>query len=122
MANAVAWFEVPVNDMNRAKKFYGEVLAAKFQAMPAGDMQMEAFAGDMTSYGSAGALVKSPQMKPAQTGTVVYFSCDDIAAALERVEKAGGKVVMPRTSIGEHGFIGGFVDSEGNRLYFHSMK
>jgi uncharacterized protein len=123
MANPVGWFEVPVADMARAKKFYGSVLGVKFESMPMPGMEMESFAdSDMEAAGSPGALVKSDQMKPSQTGTVVYFSCADVTEALKRVEKAGGKSVMPKTSIGEYGFIGGFVDTEGNRLFLHSAK
>jgi uncharacterized protein len=123
MANPVGWFEVPVTDMARAKKFYGAVLGTKFEKMPMPGMEMESFAdSDMEAAGAGGALIKSEQAKPAQTGTVVYFSCDEVTAALQRVEKAGGKTVMPRTSIGEYGFIGGFVDTEGNKLFLHSAK
>jgi uncharacterized protein len=123
MANAVGWFEVPVADMARAKKFYGAVLGAKFETMPMPGMEMESFAGgDMEAAGAPGALVKSDQMKPSQTGTVVYFACDDVAEGLKRVDKAGGKSVMPKTSIGEYGFIGGFVDTEGNKLFLHSAR
>jgi predicted enzyme related to lactoylglutathione lyase len=120
MANIVGWFEVAVTDMGRAKKFYGAVLGARFEKMPMSGMEMESFAGgDMESYGSPGALVKSEQRKPSQSGTLVYFTCDSVAEALKRVEKAGGKVVMPETSIGEYGFIGAFIDTEGNRLCLH---
>jgi predicted enzyme related to lactoylglutathione lyase len=120
MANAATWFEVPVTNMARAKKFYTEALGASFKPMPMGGAQYEQFDHfDMESYGAGGALVQGDGYKPSQTGAVVYMGCDDVAAALKKIAKAGGKVVMEKTSIGENGFVGMFVDTEGNKLALH---
>jgi len=47
---------------------------------------------------------------------------DDLDVPLGRVEKAGGKILLSKTSIGENGFIAHFTDTEGNKVSLHSMK
>ena len=63
-----------------------------------------------------------PSFVPGGQGTLVYMNGgDDLAGPLGRVTAAGGAVLMPKTSIGPHGFIAQFRDSEGNRVGLHSM-
>ena len=122
--NAVNWFEIPVSDMSRARKFYENVFQREMEEVEAAlsDMEMVFFSGTHEAPGAMGALVKSKNQKPAQmSGVLIYFSCQNITDELERVEKAGGSVLMPRTPIGEHGFIALIQDTEGNRIGMHSM-
>ena len=119
--NPVNWFEIPVSDLDRAKKFYEKVFDCKLELMEMGAMQMLKFASDETSYGCAGTLVKGQGYKPSYEGSVVYFYVEDIDAALEKVVTNRGKVIMSRTSIGEYGYIAHFQDSEGNRIALHTM-
>ena len=72
--------------------------------------------------GSPGALVKSKDNTPCTDGTIIYFYCEDINNEIARVEKAGGKVLFPKTSIGEFGFVSQFIDTEGNRIGVYSDK
>ncbi len=122
--NAVNWFEIATTDLARAKKFYGEVLNIEFQDMDMGDgMLMAMFPWNHEEPGSAGALVHNKEWyKPSQEGTVVYFSVDSVADALVRAKNAGGTPITESMSIGEHGFVGMFIDSEGNRVAFHSTN
>ncbi|MGB4772656.1 MAG: VOC family protein [Chitinophagaceae bacterium] len=124
--NAVAWFEIYVNDMPRAKKFYETVLATTLSHLPSpneGDGgEMYAFPMDYEAPNASGALVKHPMGQPSATGTLVYFGSEDCATELGRVEAAGGKVQAPKFSIGEFGFIGIASDTEGNTIGFYSMK
>ena len=70
-----------------------------------------------------GSVIYEKGRKPSQEGTVVYLNAgDDLSEPLSKVEDAGGKVILPRTSIGENGFIAHFIDTEGNRVALHSMK
>jgi hypothetical protein len=71
--------------------------------------------------GCGGALVLGPDAKPSVTGTTIYFQTADVAPVLKRVTSAGGEVLLPKTAIGEHGFIGMFLDPAGNKLGLHSM-
>jgi len=120
--NVVGWFEIPVKEMDRAKKFYSTVFEKKLTDMPMEDLEMATF--DMVEDGanSGGALVKGEETKPSSSGTLIYFSCDDIQNELSRVEKSGGKIVFPKTSIGEYGFISHIIDTEGNRIGLHSVN
>lgn len=122
MSNPVNWFEIAVNDLERAKSFYGEVFKRDFQLIEMPDSKMYMFAGDPNNKGALGALVKSEQSTPSSNGTIVYFECEDVADEASRVEQAGGKLLFPKTSIGQFGFISQCIDSEGNRIGFHSHK
>jgi len=127
-ANPVNWFEISVEDMDRARKFYSHVFQTEITDMPTDNMgevystmQMANFPMTMQAApNAAGALVKSQWHKPAQNGTLVYFHCNDCNDALSRVEEAGGKVVMPKSTLGQFGFAGVFQDSEGNTVGVHS--
>ena len=121
----VVWFEIYVNDMNRAAKFYESVLDVKLDDLPNPTdepMQMKTFPSDMENYGCNGALVKMEGVKAGGTSTLVYFGSEDCITEENRVEKAGGKIFKPKMSIGKHGFISLFFDTEGNMIGLHSMK
>ena len=124
-SNVVTWFEIYVEDMARAKKFYETVLGDEMTDMQAPD----GFGGEMASFpfiegapNTSGALVKHEMGKPSSSGTLVYFACLDCAIELSRVEAAGGQVVAPKFSIGDYGFCGIAMDTEGNSIGFHSMS
>jgi predicted enzyme related to lactoylglutathione lyase len=122
--NAVGWFDIYVNDLKRATAFYESVLGAKLEPMgdPAGETKMMSFPADMTAYGAAGALTKSPHAKPGLGGTVLYFMADDCAVEEARVADAGGQVVRPKFSIGEFGWVTLCQDTEGNMFGLNSLK
>ena len=122
--NAVGWFDIYVDDLDRAVDFYQTVLGTKLEAMgdPTGESQMMSFPGDMSAYGAAGALTKSPHAGPGVGGTIVYFSVQDCATEQGRVEKAGGQVIRPKFSIGEFGFVTLCQDTEGNMFGLNSMQ
>ncbi|MBU6342457.1 MAG: VOC family protein [Bacteroidetes bacterium] len=121
-SNALNWFEIAVNDMDRAKAFYQTVFGIEMSQEEMMGMQMAYFPGDMMNGKVAGALVKSDYHKPSVDGSVIYLNGNpDLAHALGRVEAAGGQVVMPKTAISpEVGFMAFFIDSEGNRVAMHS--
>lgn len=124
--NPVGWFEIPVTDMERAKKFYTSVFQHELSDMPMGgmdpDMQMAMFPMNPGGPNSGGALVKSSHQKPVDGGTLVYFSCQDVNDELARVEAAGGSIIMPKQSLGEYGNMGLIKDTEGNTVGLHSMS
>lgn len=128
-SNSVVWFEIYVQDMSRARKFYEAVLEVRLEEMPAPtaemNMEMWAFPSDKatahTSYGACGMLVKMEGFTASGGGTLVYFGCKDCAIEVARVAANGGAVVKEKTSIGEHGFIALARDTEGNLIGFHSM-
>ncbi|MTE27517.1 VOC family protein [Winogradskyella ouciana] len=119
----IGWFEIPVSDMSRAKKFYETVFKVEIQEVDFGGMLMGWFPNHNDGHGATGTLIKQESYIPSQEGTLVYFMCEDVQNELDRIEDAGGKIYQPKTKISdEHGFMGAFIDTEGNRVALHSSK
>jgi predicted enzyme related to lactoylglutathione lyase len=122
MKNSINWFEIPATDFTRAKKFYETILGAEIMEMPFPEGKYGIFPSDMQS-GVGGGLVQGEGFVPSDKGTIVYLNGgEDLSLSLGKVESAGGKIVLPKTSIGENGFMAHFIDTEGNRVALHSMK
>lgn len=121
-SNAVGWFEIYVDDMERARGFYEHVFNVTLQKLAVDGLEMYAFAMSDEAPGAAGALVKLEGMTPGGGGTLVYFICEDCAVEGARVERAGGTIVRPKMSIGEYGHIVLAQDTEGNLIGLHSMQ
>jgi predicted enzyme related to lactoylglutathione lyase len=123
MAHAINWFEVPVKNLDKAKKFYETVLGAEMEVFEAMGMKSAFFPCDMQNGEIGGCLVEGNGYEPSSTGSLVYLNGgEDLSNPLSRVEAAGGKIVLPKTAIGPNGFMAHFMDSEGNKMAFHSMK
>lgn len=122
MANMINWFEIPVEDFDRAKKFYSEVLGGNIQEMDMMGTKMGFL--DNSNEGVGGAICKGEDYTPAQKGVKIYLNGgDDLNTPLSKVEQAGGKVTMPKTKINDEiGYMAFFEDTEGNALAFHSPK
>ncbi len=120
--NAVNWFEIPVTEMPRAKKFYEKVFNLELSELPMPDIEMAAFPMNEGGEHSAGALIKCKGYEPSTVGTMVYFTCDDVQINIDRALKAGGEVIEPKKSIGDHGFVAHIKDTEGNKIGLHSIK
>lgn len=118
--NLVNWFEIPTADLNRAKEFYEQVLGVELSLQDMGPLKMAWFPMADGGNGATGSLVHAEDYIPSYEGAMVYFSVEDIDTTLERVREKGGKVLNPKSSIGEHGFVAHFEDSEGNRVALHS--
>ena len=117
----VGWFEIPVNDMNRAKTFYEKVFDIEINNVDLGGLLMGWFPNNDGAYGATGTLIFQESYVPSQEGTLVYFMSDNVQNELDRVEAAGGKIYQEKTKISdEHGYMGVFIDSEGNRVALHS--
>jgi predicted enzyme related to lactoylglutathione lyase len=123
-ANTLNWFEIPVSDFDRAKKFYEAVFGFTMQVMDFGGFKMGMFPSVPGNGKLSGAIVHGDSYKPSKEGALVYFNGDpDLQVALDKVEAAGGKILQPKTQITpEYGNMAVFLDSEGNRVALHSNK
>jgi uncharacterized protein len=119
--NPVGWFEIYVQDMERARKFYEDVLQVKLNKLNSSVPELWAFPQSFTNYGASGALAKMEGIPSGGNGTLVYFSCADCGVEEKRIVPAGGGIVKEKFSIGEYGSVVLAFDSEGNMFGLHSM-
>ena len=122
--NAISWFEIPATDLKRATKFYETIFDTQLIPMDMPEIKMRMFALTDMMSGVGGALVDSGgSHKPSATdGPLIYLNgSPDLQIVLDRVETAGGKVLMPKTEITpEYGYMALLLDTEGNRIGLHS--
>ena len=118
MKNALNWFEIPSKNFERAVKFYNTLLNAQLRLEDFGGTPNAIF--PYSDPGAGGAVVKN-DVQPSNNGPIVYLNVEgDLDGALARTEPAGGKVILPKTHLGEPGYIAIILDTEGNRLGLHS--
>ena len=122
--NSLNWFEISVTDMDRAKKFYETIFGIEMPVQEMMGMKMAFFPAEDMNGKVSGGLVQGPMHKPSADGSKIYLNGNpDLSQALSKVEKAGGKVVMPKTKISDEiGHMAFFTDSEGNTVALHSNK
>lgn len=123
-SNPVGWFEIYVQDLERATKFYETVLNLKLTELPSPmpTLKMMAFPMAPDVRGAAGTLAKMEGVGSGGNSTLVYFSCQDCGTEASRVEAAGGKLHQGKTSIGPYGFIALAFDPDGNMFGLHSRQ
>jgi uncharacterized protein len=124
MKNAISWFEIPATDLARAQKFYEAIFNITLTSMDLPNIQMRMFPiEDMTGVG--GAVCKTDGFhNPSEThGPLIYLNGNpDVQNILDKVEAAGGKILVPKTEISpEYGYMAVIIDSEGNRIGLHSI-
>jgi len=121
--SAIHWFEIPANNFARAVRFYSEIYAFEMQTREMGHVKM-GFFKHQQGGGIGGAVISGDGCVPSQTGPRLYLSGgNDLLVVLNRVEAAGGTVILGKTEIApEIGHYAIIVDTEGNRIYLHSMN
>src|SRR6186713_2933609 len=121
--NPVVWFELYVQDMARARKFYESVFGFKLSRIetPTPGMEMWGFPMEQHKTGAGGALCRMEGAPSGGMGTLVYFSCQDCAVEAKKAAASGGKIFKDKFSIGQYGQIALVTDTEGNMIGLHSM-
>lgn len=123
MKNSINWFEIPVDNFERAKAFYSAVFGKEVEEMAHPAFKYGILPIDDMHAGVGGAIVQGEGFEPSQKGVIIYLNGgDDLATPLSKVEAAGGEIVVPKTAIGANGFMAHVIDTEGNRIAFHSMN
>jgi len=123
--HAINWFEIPVNDFDRAKKFYETIFDFQMPETEMGLARMGFLLYDFQNGGRGGAIVYNPSFfTPSSNGTLVYLNCEpDLQPILEKVNAAGGKIILEKSEISPAlGYMAHIMDTEGNRVALHSMK
>jgi len=122
MKRVINWFEIPATDFERAVTFYEKIFVTKLRRDEMKDMELGIFPYE--APGPSGAVCKMPQLQPGANGTLVYLDAGaDVAPVLARVKANGGRVVLDKTLVSDDiGYIGVFIDSEGNRVGVHAVK
>lgn len=117
--NYVSWFEIPALDFKQAVDFYNQIFDIKMTEHST-DINAMAFFPETTGIG--GAVIAGPGSIPASIGPLIYLNAgDDLNKVLNKVEDAGGRVIMTKTLISkEDGYFAIFIDSQGNKLALHS--
>jgi predicted enzyme related to lactoylglutathione lyase len=123
--HAINWFELPVIDFDRAKRFYETIFDYQMPENQMGPTRMGFLLYDFQNGGRGGAIVHNPELyTPSANGTLVYLNCDpDLLLVSGKVVSAGGKILREKTQVGPNlGYWALIVDTEGNRVALHSMK
>ena len=120
--NPVGWFEIYVQDMQRAKAFYENVFGLKLAKLEGTELEMWAFQMQPERYGAPGALVRMPGFPSGANSVLVYFTCTDCAVEAAKAASSGGRIEKEKFSIGQYGYISLVFDTEGNMIGLHSMR
>ena len=120
--NPVGWFEIYVQDMERARTFYEQVFRLKLAKLDGTGPEMWMFPMHPERYGAPGALVRMPGFPSGANSVLVYFTCADCAVEAARAASSGGRIEKEKFSIGQYGYISLVVDTEGNMIGLHSMR
>ncbi len=119
--NSLNWFEIPANDIERSKQFYQSILNIEMESHEMEGTKMAFFPWTPGSGKATGALAQGENHKPSTEGTIIYINANpNMDNVLARVEESGGKVLVPKMSIGENGNIAFIMDTEGNNIGIHS--
>ena len=124
LKNAVNWFEIPVSDFERAQSFYAKIFDFEMHENTMAGVRMGFFLFDTEHAGIGGAIVAGERYTPSDSGTMVYLNGgSDLKIVLDRIETAGGSIVMGKTQISPAiGYMAMFLDTEGNRVALHSHQ
>jgi predicted enzyme related to lactoylglutathione lyase len=117
----VSWFEIPAIDFHQAVYFYNHIFGIEMEQSTIDENSMALFP---TTSGIGGAVIAGPGSIPSDTGMLLYLNGgEDLNNVLNKVEGAGGRIIMPKTRISEEaGYFAIFIDSQGNKLALHSKK
>jgi predicted enzyme related to lactoylglutathione lyase len=109
MKHTIVHFEIPADDVERAKKFYGELFGWQFSSPPGFEHYWTFMTGDEDDAGGGMMVREAPDQ-----GIVHYFQVESVADHVAKAEKLGAKTVMPRAPVPGMGWFAQLADTEGN--------
>lgn len=122
--NAINWFEIPVDDLERAIRFYQDIFDIKLITTEMAGVKFASFPPDITKGFLSGSLVQGEMHTPGSTGVIIYLNANpNLLLVANKVDNAGGKMILPKTLIDEQsGYMALFTDTEGNTIGLHSFQ
>ena len=122
MQNSIHWVEIPTTNIERAVGFYNNLLSIEMKVMEVMSMKT-AFFPHTAETQSGGCLMQGPNYIPSDKGTLIYLSAgENLQTALDRVDDAGGTIILPKTSIGANGYMAHILDTDGNKVGLYSKQ
>jgi len=117
----ISWFEIPALNFNQSVNFYNHIFDIEMETNFDENYAMAFFP---VNKGIGGSIVAGPGSTPGDSGPLIYLNAgQDLNLVLGKVEKAGGRIVMPKTLINdEDGYFAIFIDPEGNKLALYSSQ
>ncbi|PSR09236.1 MAG: lactoylglutathione lyase [Bacteroidetes bacterium] len=117
----VSWFEIPAIDFHQAVNFYNHIFGI---TMEQNITPVNAMAFFPATGGIGGSVVAGQGYVPSDCGPLIYLNGGkDLNNVLNKIEAAGGRVIMPKTLISkEMGYFAVFIDSQGNKLALYSKN
>lgn len=118
----INWFEIAVTDFDRARKFYETIFGIQMKTTELQGYKMAFFPNE--EGGVSGAICYGEGYIPSGAGALLYLNANpDVNLVLDQTVIAGGKIIVPKTLIGENaGYYAFIVDTEGNRIALHSTR
>lgn len=117
MKNKITHFAIHTDDMKRAKNFYSEVFEWNFNSYGADDFfQIKVEKSEGADVIGALQSRKYSPVKEKIIGLECSIEVEDIGSIILKVQKAGGQILMPKTSIPGVGWVAKFLDTEGNLI------
>lgn len=120
--NIGSYFEIPVQDIERAIEFYSFIFDCKFDREIIHKNEMALFPFNEETSGISGALAKGEIYSPSIKGTLIYLNTENIDETLQKITSRGGEILFPKTPVGTIGYVAEFKDSEGNRIALYQSK
>ncbi len=122
MQNIGTYFEIPVEDLERAMKFYSAVFECDFIKDNIHGNEMAFFPFDDKNQGITGALAKGEIYKPSISGSLIYLSTLNLDKTIQKIIEIGGEILFPKNEVTGYGWVAEFKDSEGNRVALFQRK
>lgn len=116
MQNIGTYFEIPVENMDRAMKFYSKVFECDFFKDNIHGNEMAFFPFDEKNKGITGALAKGEIYKPSISGSLIYLSTNNLDNTVQKITESGGEILFPKSEVPGYGWVAEFKDCEGNRV------